>query len=38
LFEAVSKKGSPFERALDLFYDGERDERTLVFLGHQAAD
>src|SRR5690606_21894416 len=25
LFAAASKKGSPFERALDVFYEGERD-------------
>jgi uncharacterized protein (DUF1810 family) len=32
LFDAVSEKGSPFERALHHFYDGERDERTLALL------
>ncbi|RWX78979.1 DUF1810 domain-containing protein [Neorhizobium lilium] len=32
LFEAVSKKGSPFERALEQYYGGERDERTLALL------
>ncbi|WP_117191777.1 DUF1810 domain-containing protein [Rhizobium terrae] len=33
LFEAVSKKGSPFERALEQFYNGERDDKTLALLG-----
>jgi len=32
LFAAISKKGSPFEQALDEFCDGKRDERTLAFL------
>jgi len=32
LFAEVSKKSSPFERALDEFCDGKRDERTLAFL------
>jgi uncharacterized protein (DUF1810 family) len=32
LFEAVSEKGSPFERALEQYYEGERDERTLALL------
>lgn len=32
LFAAISKKGSPFERALDRFYGSERDEKTLAFL------
>ena len=32
LFELVSEKGSPFERALEHFYEGERDERTLAML------
>jgi uncharacterized protein (DUF1810 family) len=34
LFDAVTQKGSPFERALEQFYDGERDEKTLALLGH----
>lgn len=33
LFEMVSKKGSPFERALEQFYHGERDEKTIALLG-----
>lgn len=37
LFEAASEKGSPFERALQQFYNGERDARTLALLA-QAAD
>jgi len=37
LFEAVSEKGSPFERALQQFYNGEHDERTLALLD-QAGD
>lgn len=32
LFAAVSEKGSPFERALEQFFDGERDERTIALL------
>ena len=32
LFAAVSKKGSPFERALEKYYGGLRDERTLALL------
>jgi uncharacterized protein (DUF1810 family) len=32
LFDIVSKKGSPFERALERYYSGERDERTLALL------
>ena len=32
LFEMVSEKGSPFERALQQFYHGERDEKTLALL------
>jgi uncharacterized protein (DUF1810 family) len=32
LFEAVSEKGSPFGRALDQFYNGQRDEKTLSLL------
>ncbi len=32
LFAAVSEKGSPFERALQQFYGGERDEKTLALL------
>ncbi|OHV84570.1 DUF1810 domain-containing protein [Rhizobium sp. LCM 4573] len=38
LFAAVSEKGSPFERALEQFYAGERDERTIALLENQAAD
>ncbi|MBW6421505.1 DUF1810 domain-containing protein [Rhizobium sp. XQZ8] len=33
LFEAVSEKGSPFGRALEQFYHGERDEKTVALLG-----
>lgn len=32
LFETVSEKGSPFERALQQFYHSERDEKTLALL------
>ena len=32
LFAAVAPPGSVFERLLDKFYDGERDERTLRLL------
>jgi uncharacterized protein (DUF1810 family) len=32
LFGAVSEKGSPFERALEQFFDGERDEKTVALL------
>ncbi|MFB9952856.1 DUF1810 domain-containing protein [Rhizobium puerariae] len=32
MFEAASKKGSPFERALEQFYHGERDDKTLALL------
>ncbi len=32
LFAAVEKKGSPFEQALRVFYDGKPDEATLVRL------
>jgi len=32
LFEAVSKKGSPFSRALSQFFDDERDEKTIALL------
>tara|TARA_R110002020_G_scaffold61951_13_gene166319 strand:- start:1157 stop:1588 length:432 start_codon:yes stop_codon:yes gene_type:complete len=33
LFAAVSEKGSPFERALAVFYGGQRDEKTVARLG-----
>lgn len=33
LFAAVSEKDSPFERALEVFYDGKRDEKTVALLG-----
>jgi uncharacterized protein (DUF1810 family) len=33
LFDTVSKKGSPFERALTQFYHGQRDDKTLALLG-----
>ena len=33
LFACVSAPGSVFERLLDAFYGGERDERTLQLLG-----
>lgn len=32
LFDAVSKKGSLFERALVQFYHGERDDKTIALL------
>lgn len=32
LFDAITQKGSPFERALQQFYDGERDEITAALL------
>ncbi|MCJ8519615.1 uncharacterized protein (DUF1810 family) [Pseudorhizobium tarimense] len=32
LFAAVSERGSPFERALDSFYHGERDRKTIALL------
>jgi len=32
LFDAASEKGSPFERALDVFFDGQRDEKTRALL------
>ena len=32
LFETVSEKGSPFERALRQFYHGQRDEKTIALL------
>jgi uncharacterized protein (DUF1810 family) len=32
LFEAATEKGSPFQRALEVFYDGERDQRTIALL------
>lgn len=32
LFAAISEKGSPFERALHSFYDGEEDPLTLARL------
>ncbi len=35
LFDAVSKKGSPFERALEQFYDGARDSKTVALLAGQ---
>ena len=37
LFELVSEKGSPFERALQQFYQGERDEKTIALLGNPVA-
>lgn len=33
LFEAVADDPAPFAAALDAFYDGKRDERTLALLG-----
>jgi uncharacterized protein (DUF1810 family) len=33
LFEAVADDPAPFAEALDVFYDGGRDERTLALLG-----
>jgi uncharacterized protein (DUF1810 family) len=33
LFAEVSEKGSPFERALQQFYDGKHDEKTIALLG-----
>ncbi len=38
LFAAASKKGSPFERALEEFYEGQRDERTLALLSGNLSD
>ncbi len=32
LFDTVSKKGSPFERALAQFYHSQRDDKTLALL------
>lgn len=32
LFDAVSEKGSPFEQALDVFFGGQRDEKTRTLL------
>jgi len=32
LFAAVSEKGSPFERALQMFCDGEHDRKTIARL------
>jgi len=32
LFEAVTDDPSPFRRALELYYDGDRDQTTLDFL------
>jgi len=34
LFAIASGPGSPFERLLDRFYDGARDERTVTLLEH----
>ena len=33
LFADVSEKGSPFERALEVFYDGKRDPKTIAQIG-----
>ncbi|HEX5934702.1 MAG TPA: DUF1810 domain-containing protein [Pseudorhizobium sp.] len=33
LFADVSEKGSPFERALDVFYGGKRDRKTVAQIG-----
>jgi uncharacterized protein (DUF1810 family) len=33
LFASVSEKGSPFERALQVFHAGERDPKTIARLG-----
>jgi uncharacterized protein (DUF1810 family) len=32
LFDAVAEDPAPFETALERYYDGERDQRTLEFL------
>lgn len=32
LFAEFSKKGSPFEQALHVFYGGQRDEKTIALL------
>jgi uncharacterized protein (DUF1810 family) len=32
LFAAVSDHGSPFHKAIDHFYDGKFDERTISIL------
>lgn len=37
LFAAVSESGSIFHQVLNVFYAGQRDERTLAFLASQAA-
>lgn len=34
LFADVSEKGSPFERALDVFYGGKRDRKTVAQIGN----
>ena len=34
LFADVSEKGSPFERALEVFYDGKRDRKTVAQIGN----
>jgi len=37
LFASVSREGSVFDRLLDRFYEGERDERTLRLLLERAS-
>ena len=36
LFEAVADDASPFRTALEQYYDGERDEKTLEFLSEES--
>ena len=35
LFAAVSEKNSVFQRVLDAYYHGEKDEHTLIIMGRQ---
>ncbi len=35
LFSAVSEKNSVFQRVLDAYYHGEKDEQTLRIMGRQ---
>jgi uncharacterized protein (DUF1810 family) len=36
LFEAAADGGGPYGEALDAFYDGERDDKTLRLLGRES--
>jgi uncharacterized protein (DUF1810 family) len=38
LFASVSPPGSPFERILDQYFGGERDERTVALLADAGLD